>query len=164
MTRGAVYWHFKDKIELFAAIREDVFIPMRERCDSILFSETYEDPLDAIEASLQELFRVLEECTELRQVFEIMVLRCEYVGEFSEVRVEADKPAVEFLEKIKSVYRKAKSKGTMRPDLDSDTAALDTWAFASGLMHIVLGRKLEGELQSQIAAMISAHMRLRRRS
>ena len=36
VTRGAVYWHFKDKAELFFAMRADVFAPMVERTDSFL--------------------------------------------------------------------------------------------------------------------------------
>lgn len=162
VTRGAVYWHFKDKAELFAAMREDVFDPMRERLDSILFSDAYENPLDAIEASLTELFRVLEDCPDLRQVFEIMVLRCEYVGEFAGVRAEAAKPGLEFLEKITSAYGNAAAKGSLRTGLDAETVALDTWAFVNGLLHALLGHDLEVQFQSQVGQMISAHMALRR--
>src|SRR5512140_2496762 len=59
VTRGAVYWHFKDKAELFFAMREDVFAPMIERTDALLYSQEFTDPLDAIEASICEFFRVL---------------------------------------------------------------------------------------------------------
>lgn len=162
VTRGAVYWHFKDKAELFFAMREDVFIPMIERTDSLLYSETYPDPLDAIEASLKEFFRVLEECPTLREVFEIMVLRCEYVDEFASVQAEVNKPAIEFLAKVESAYRRAAAKGTLRPGLDPAAAARDTWAFTSGLLHLLLGSKFENELQGQVSAMVSAHMALRR--
>ncbi|HEX9802148.1 MAG TPA: TetR family transcriptional regulator [Gammaproteobacteria bacterium] len=162
VTRGAVYWHFKDKAELFAAMRENVFTPMRERIDSILFAERFADPLDAIEASLQELFRVLEDCPKLRQVFEIMVLRCEYVGEFAEVRAEANKPAMDFQAKIKNAYRSADARGTLRKGLDPDTVALDTWAFVNGLLHDLLGNEFKSEYLRRIGAMISSHMALRR--
>jgi TetR/AcrR family acrAB operon transcriptional repressor len=100
VTRGAVYWHFKDKAELFFAMRADVFAPMVARTDSFLLSESYDNPLDAIEASLKEFFRVLDDCSVVREVFEIMISRCEYVDEFASVQDEVGRPAYEFLEKI----------------------------------------------------------------
>jgi TetR/AcrR family acrAB operon transcriptional repressor len=164
LTRGAVYWHFENKAELFHAMHEDAFVPMRERVDAILFSTDYENPLDAIEAALQEIFRVLKDCPALRQVFEIMVLRCEYVDEFADVQAEANKPAMEFLEKVERAYQTAAAKGALRPGLDPLAVARDTWAFANGLLHVLLGGKFENKREHEIAAMISIHMALRRPS
>lgn len=164
LTRGAVYWHFKNKAELFFAMREDAFVPMRERIDAILCSEQYEDPLDAIEAALQEVFRVLKDCPVMRQTFEIMVLRCEYVDEFADVQAEANKPAMDFLEKVENAYRKAALKGTLRPGLSTAMVARDTWAFVNGLLHALLGGKFEKEFQDKVVAMVSTHVALRRRT
>ncbi len=164
VTRGAVYWHFKDKAELFFAMRADVFAPMVERTDSILLSETYANPLDAIEASVKEFFRVLDDCSVVREVFEIMISRCEYVDEFASVQDEVGRPAYEFLEKIEGVYRKALEKGMLRQDLDPAMAARDTWAFTSGLLHLMLGCQKGSDLDRQIPAMISMHIALRRRN
>lgn len=163
VTRGAVYWHFKDKAALFFAMREDVFIPMVERTDSFLFSVAYENPLDAIEASLKEFFRVLEDCSVVREVFEIMISRCEYVDEFASVQEEVGRPAHEFLRKIESVYQRAAEKGMLREGLDPTQAARDTWAFTSGILHLLLGCQMGRGLDQQIPDMISTHMALRRR-
>ncbi len=162
VTRGAVYWHFADKAELFFAMREDVFAPMLERTDARLYDTAYDNPLDAIEASISEFFRVLDECEVVREVFEIMISRCEYVDEFSSVQEEVGRPALVFLDKIERMYQRAFDKGLLRAGLPPSVAARDTWAFSSGLLHLTLGCRKNTGLEKDIPAMIAAHMALRR--
>lgn len=162
LSRGAVYWHFKNKAELFLAMREDVFAPMIERSDATLFSAAYHDPLDAIEASLKDFFLVLDECPTLREVLEIMVLRCEQVDEFADIQTEVDRPAQEFLQKLEKLYQKAAKNGSLRPGHPPSALALDTWAFVSGLLHALITRSFDKNLKQQVPAMIATHMQLRR--
>lgn len=164
LTRGAVYWHFTDKTELFFAMREDVFCPLTARLDEILLSEEVADPLDAIEAALKELFRVLDESPIMRQVLEIMVLRCEYVDEFARVREEADRPGLEFLAKVEKAYQRAAAQGVLSSSLCLAPADLarDTWAFATGILHVMLAGDFERKLQVSVERMIANHMSLRR--
>ena len=164
VTRGAVYWHFQDKAELFFAMREDVFVPMVARTDAVLFDPVFLDPLDAIEGSILEFFRVLEDTPIVREVFEIMISRCEYVDEFAAVQEEVGRPAQHFLDKIERMYRLAAERGTLRSGLDPVALAADTWAFASGLLHLTMGCRKGTGLEAQIPAMVVAHMALRRRA
>ncbi|HJW24293.1 MAG TPA: TetR family transcriptional regulator [Rhodocyclaceae bacterium] len=163
VTRGAVYWHFENKADLFFAMREDVFVPMIERTDEPLLSNRFADPLDAIEASLKEFFRVLDECSVVREVFEIMLSRCEYVDEFAAVQEEVCRPAQVFLDKLERVYLQAVAKGTLRQGLDPLATARDTWAFTTGLLHLLLSSKAIDGRDVQVPAMIAGHMALRRR-
>lgn len=164
VTRGAVYWHFQDKAEIFLAMRADVFAPMVERTDAILLSEVFDNPLDAIEGSLKEFFRVLDDCAVVREVFEIMISRCEYVEEFASVQEEVGRPAYVFLEKMERIYRRAAEKDYLREGLDPIATARDTWAFTSGLLHLMLGCQKGSSLEQQIPQMISTHMAMRRKS
>jgi TetR/AcrR family transcriptional regulator, acrAB operon repressor len=162
VTRGAVYWHFKDKAELFFAMREDVFVPMIARTDAILFNPQHANPLDAIEGSISEFFLVLEDSPLVRNVFEIMISRCEYVDEFASVQEEVGSPALVFLEKIERMYRLAAEKGYLRAGIVPEAAARDTWAFTSGLLHLMLGCRKGSGLEQEIPGMIAAHMAMRR--
>ncbi|MCE1240277.1 MAG: TetR family transcriptional regulator [Azonexaceae bacterium] len=163
VTRGAIYWHFKDKAELFFAMREDVFAPMLERTDAILYDPAFADPLDAIQASIQEFFRALESCSVAREVFEIMISRCEYVDEFASIQQEVGRPARDFVAKIERMYRAASDKGSLREGIEPGAAALDTWAFTSGLLHLTFGCNKGAGLEQEIPAMIVRHIAMRRR-
>ncbi len=162
VTRGAIYWHFADKAELFFAMREDVFAPMIERTDALLYDPATPNPLDAIEASVTEFFRVLNECPVVRETFEIMISRCEYVDEFATIEEEVGRPAWEFLDKIERMYRLAAEKGDLRAGIGPEDAARDTWAFTSGLLHLSLGCRRGTGLEKDIPVMIRNHMALRR--
>lgn len=162
VTRGAVYWHFSNKAELFFAMREDVFAPVLERTDALLYSPEFANPLDAIEASVTEFFRVIDDCPVVREVFEIMISRCEYVDEFAAVQEEVGRPALNFLDKIERMYRSAAEKGVLRAGISPEDAARDTWAFTSGVLNLMLGCRRGSGLEQQVQAMIKAHMALRR--
>ncbi|PKO90597.1 MAG: TetR family transcriptional regulator [Betaproteobacteria bacterium HGW-Betaproteobacteria-12] len=162
VSRGAIYWHFKDKAELFYAMREGVFAPMVERTDAIFFGDGYENPLDAIESAINEFFRVIEECEGVRAVFEIMLSRCEYVDEFAVVQIELGQPVQVFLEKMECLYLKAREMGKLRSGIDPLVAARDTWAFTHGLLDLMLGCRKGTGLEQQIPAMIAGHIDMRR--
>ena len=162
VTRGAVYWHFKDKAALFYAMREGVFAPMIERTDAIFFGGCHSNPLDAIESAIVEFFRAIDECEGVREVFEIMLSRCEYVDEFAVVQIELGLPVQVFLEKMERLYRQAFKMNMLRAGIDPLAAASDTSAFTHGLLNLMLGCRKGTGIERQIPAMIAAHMTLRR--
>ena len=162
VTRGAVYWHFANKADLFFAMREQASVPLLTRIDGLLLAEGFADPLESIERALQEFFRTLQACPEVRQIFEIMASRCEYVDEFATVQAEVNKPGLDFLDKVEVAYRRARERGVLRPGLEPRTVALDTWAFAGGLFHHLLAGCPDEAWRRRVPDMIAAHVALRR--
>ena len=162
VTRGAVYWHFANKAELFFAMREQISLPLLDKGHSLILAENLDDPLDGIEQTIRVLFEAIMGCDKVRQMFEIMFLRCEYVDDFAGVLAELNKPGLAFLEEATLAYRRAQAKGTLRPGLEPEAMALDSWAFVRGLFHHLLASPEDLSWPQRVAAMIRSHMALRR--
>ena len=161
VTRGAVYWHFANKAELFFAVREENQ-QMLENAAALLNDPMIDDPLDAIERSLQEFFSILASNVLVQQTFEIMSLRCEYVDEFATVLAEINKPCFDLLTKLNLLYTRAAEKGLLRSGLDPESLAYDTLSFITGAFHNWLSTEPGDVLRTRVLAMIRSHMMLRR--
>jgi len=163
VTRGAVYWHFGNKAELFQAMREQVLLPLIDRMDDTLLVEGAEDPLTRIERFLCGTIQILEESVETRQTYEIMMIKCEYVDEFAGVLQQILSNCSGITEKIRLVYERAKMQGQLGISNDPSQLALDTHLFFSGLLHMWV-KDVDGkQFRHQANELIKSHMRLRRR-
>lgn len=65
LTRGAVYWHFKDKLALFEELVEQRLGPAREEVDSLLEDEEI-PPLQNITSFLKTVLHLLAEDEDYR--------------------------------------------------------------------------------------------------
>ncbi|MDR1367115.1 MAG: TetR family transcriptional regulator [Candidatus Accumulibacter sp.] len=162
VTRGAIYWHFDNKAMLFYAMRDQVLAYLTP-IDADLISGDMSDPLDAIEKFLFGLTDALENNPLLRQTFEIMLWRCEYVNEFATVLHEVIRPRLDFLSVLKSLYERAAHRGFLRPMLDPEAMAYDTLSFTTGLLHHWLIALGDCQRCPQIRKSIRDHIALRRR-
>ncbi len=159
VTRGAVYWHFANKTELFLAVKQTYMCEF-DRLQSLLDEE--EAPLDAMTRYLQALFAVLLENQTARETFEIILLRCEYVEEFHEVLQVITQPCTNILSAYERLYRAAAANQQLKPGLDPDLQALDTMAFAIGTIRAILSGQLIDLYRGKTGQLVQAHMALRR--
>ena len=163
VTRGAVYWHFKNKTELFHAMREQVFLPLIDRMDDTLLVEGSDPPLTRIENFLYSTIQTLEDSIETRQIYEIMMIKCEYVDELADVLQQILSNCSGITEKVALVYGRAKSKGHLRDGLDPDQLAQDTNLFFTGLLHMWVKDIHGSRFRHQARTLIQSHIALRKK-
>ena len=163
VTRGAIYWHFSNKIALFQAMREQVFLPLIDRMDDTLLVERSEDPLACIENFLCGTIQVLMDSIETRQIYEIMIIKCEYVDELATVLQQILSNCSGIEEKLKLVYERAKTREQLHASHDPSQLATDTHLFFIGLLHMWVKDTDGNRFRYQAIELVKSHMRLRRR-
>lgn len=158
VTRGAIYWHFANKSDLFFAMRDQVSLPLIDRIDASLPSENIHDPLQGIIATLTEILRALEEDETTRLTFEIMTLKCEYVDDFSASLDKVMKPGNDFMQKLVPAYTFAKQKNLLREDLDPALLALGSYTFMHGLIRLWLSDTEGTVIRKKAKLLVEAHV------
>lgn len=84
-TRGAIYWHFKDKVDLFNAMMDRVTLPLEQGYGEFEASADL-DPLQRLRAVMALVLQSVASDERTRRVFEIAMHKVEYVGELVAVR------------------------------------------------------------------------------
>lgn len=162
VTRGAIYWHFTNKKELFSAMREQVFLPLIDRIDENLQLENADDPLDQLMQFLNGTLETLNESLETRQTYEILMIKCEYVDDLTEVLDQMLNNCARITDKIEQLYTRAKDKGLLKNQESPAELAIDTHLFFIGLLHMWV-KDTEGcRFRNQATELVKRHISLRR--
>ena len=163
VTRGAVYWHFKNKTEIFHALRDQVFLPLIDRMDDTLAVESSDDALTQIEKSLCDTVHELNKNIAMRQTYEILMMKCEYVDEFATVLQQILDNCANISDKFELAYVRANAQKILAGTHSPRALALDTHLFFSGLLHMWVKDSDGSRFRFQAIELINSHINLRRK-
>jgi len=158
VTRGAIYWHFADKTELFYAMREQVSLPMVDKTGFAWFPADTADPLASVERFLLQVVRTLETDPATRQTFQIMGFKCEYVDGLERELNLHNNRCTELNASLTAVYRSAERAGQMRKGLKPAPAALATCSFLVGLVRLWLMDRTGKQVRNKAKSIVKAHV------
>ncbi len=77
VTRGALYWHFKNKEDLFEALFQTYYADLEQQLEQALYPDQAVDPLSLLFNSVLHHFENLVSDHDLRKFNTILYFRCE---------------------------------------------------------------------------------------
>lgn len=134
VTRGALYWHFDDKVALFDAMLGRARMPL-ESAMQMLEQFDVHDPLRGLGEYAILVFKLIEGDPTARRVYEIVTLKVEYVDEMTPVRVRRGEMASRWRALAEKRIHAAVEGGMAHGGVEPAAAALALWAIMDGLMR-----------------------------
>jgi TetR/AcrR family acrAB operon transcriptional repressor len=136
VTRGAIYWHFRDKAELFNAMMNRATMPLEALHQPR--SATAVDPVAELRSWVLGAFRLVATDDRTRRVFEIATHKVEYVDELSAVRERHLTRYKQWVVRAEKCMKAAIAQGLLSRKVPARTAARGLWALADGLIQFWL--------------------------
>ena len=157
VTRGAIYWHFKDKIDLFLALSEEIAASAAVRPEDIR-----EDRVQSLEDLEREILNYLanfETNTRYAVFYEMINRRTEYTEELEPVLSKQREERREILERAGAMFAHLKAQGMVRCDLDPACAALSLLVWIGGLIEIWLSDRASLSITDTAPALLDLFFR-----
>lgn len=134
MTRGAIYWHFKDKSELVHAMCERATLPMEAMFNEVT-AVAGDDPLGSIRKLTVHALSQVAQSKQQQTVFDIMFHKCEKTGEMAPMFEREQESRCECHSQMEALLRDAVKRGQLPADTNTALAMQILHSFMVGVMH-----------------------------
>ncbi|MEZ4601313.1 MAG: TetR family transcriptional regulator [Syntrophotaleaceae bacterium] len=145
VTRGAIYWHFKDKVDLFLGLKDEIEQSAGIRLEDLLLWPV--ESLDDLRQGALRLFRHIEGSEQFRRYFEIVLYRAEFTEELQPLLLKYRDKLQRLQQRDQENMTRLQRAGKVRVEVDCARAALgfrclfvgilDNWFMDTGLFPLV---------------------------
>ncbi len=143
LSRGAIYWHFADKLTLFNAIMDRVDLPLeqavastRQWLDSAEGQAPDLDALPVLRALALQPFDLMQRDLRARRAFTILMHRTEFVGDLAPLALRQAAAINGFLGLMERLFRAHARRRPLAPGVDAPMAAWALIGLIDGLLRL----------------------------
>ncbi len=157
VTRGAIYWHFKDKSDLFEAMVNRVTLPLEGMVERSS-DESVDDPLASLKACAVTALKRTATDPQCQRVFDVVTHKCEYLGEMAGVARRISTIQKGCVDRSEQAIRNAIKRGMLPSGVNPRLAAIGLDAMLFGLISNWLANNDYVALERQAEAMIDLYI------
>ncbi len=131
MTKGAVYWHFKNKQDLFETLIDEVEVRFEKELMPVVMNiQKVED----LKTYFLEYASTILNNPRVRKFLSVLSLKIEWTTEFSDILKRVEEMSGEVEEFCTHVLERAKKSGNIRDDIDSSFTASALTMMVDGII------------------------------
>ncbi|RDV25498.1 TetR family transcriptional regulator [Alteromonas aestuariivivens] len=133
VTRGAVYWHFKNKIEIFDALHERLHTPFIQRILEGLEVE-HPDPVAQLQELCTNLLIELDQDPQKKKALILFLLKCDYSGELEASKAQYLENKMQKLQAFSRYFDKAIAQGRLPADSNPRILTMAVSCYLRGIV------------------------------
>ena len=134
LTRGAIYWHFKNKCEIFRALQQGLH---NHFIDLILqdLEKDNPEPLVQLKELCINLLLDLQHDPQKRQALTLFLIKSDFVGELACLKEAHDLHKKRSMDLLAEYLQRAKIKGFLEHNADTELMVTAINCYMIGILH-----------------------------
>lgn len=133
VTRGAVYWHFQNKADLFHALLSQVRLPPEQLTERLGMCDQTA-PLKPMRDLCVEAIESLKQNPQKRRILTILLHRCEFTDELRPAQERHQAFVENIIKQFAEQFKKAEQRGLLNPNITPLQAAYALHTVTHGLL------------------------------
>ena len=153
VTRGAIYWHFRDKAELFGAMCDRATLPMQSRLEAAAACEG-DDAIETLRGVSVQALREIASNSRTRAMLEILLCNSERPNQANAGAPRTDEMDRQCACAVERIIARAVQQGRLPNETDTNLAAHLMQAFFYGVIQLWLTQPTAFDLQVAAHALV----------
>ena len=133
VTRGAIYWHFDSKTQIFEALHESMHRPFLDAISEGL-EKDHPEPIEQLRNLWIKLFLDLEHDEQRKQALILFMRKCNYSGDLAPYKEQHRKKQEESMQVFHDYFEKMKKAGKLSAETNSRLLMEGMFCFMKGLL------------------------------
>jgi AcrR family transcriptional regulator len=134
VSRGAIYWHFNNKLDIFHALYEQLHGSVMDTVLQDLETD-HPEPLQQLESLCVAILQDMETDTSKAKMLSILFMKCDYSGDMEVFLHQQNDDKIKSIALFSRYFERAKEQHHLSKDVDCHTLTLSLSFFLTGILH-----------------------------